>query len=47
MENELSAAEATNILTVLKERFFNHLERHPNMEWEAIEAKLKEQPAKL
>ncbi len=47
LENKLSATETINILTILKDRFFNHLERHPNMEWEAIEAKLKEQPTKL
>ena len=47
MNNELSEAEAANILTILKDRFSNHLERHSNMHWQKIEEKLKKQPEKL
>ena len=35
------------MLPVLKTRFFEHMERHPDLTWEDVDARLREHPAAL
>lgn len=44
---ELIAQEAEQLLETLKVRFTAHIERHPNINWEDVAAKLEKQPDKL
>lgn len=44
---ELIAQEAEQLLETLKARFSAHMERHPNINWEDVAAKLEKQPDKL
>ncbi len=45
--NELTAKQTKEILQTLKTRFENNMERHKNLQWEKIEAKLKSDSEKL
>lgn len=45
--NELSAKQSKELLQTLKTRFENNMERHKNLQWEKIEAKLKSDSKKL
>lgn len=45
--NELTAKQSKEILQTLKTRFENNMERHKNLQWEKIEAKLKSDSKKL
>ena len=45
--NELSAKQSKELLQTLKTRFENNMERHKNLQWEKIEAKLKSDSEKL
>lgn len=46
-KKELSQEQREDLLDVVKERFENNMTRHPDMEWEKIQAKLEAQPDKL
>ena len=35
------------ILAVLKERFFQHMKRHPDLTWEQVEQRLQKNPGTL
>lgn len=43
----LSEEQQTELLSVLKNRFENHIDRHPEIDWQHVEQKLLEQPEKL
>ncbi|TFE02388.1 DUF4256 domain-containing protein [Jeotgalibacillus salarius] len=43
----LSEEQQTELLFVLKERFENHIDRHPEIDWQHVAQKLLEQPEKL
>ncbi|AJD89678.1 hypothetical protein JMA_03610 [Jeotgalibacillus malaysiensis] len=43
----LPTEQQTKLLSVLKERFEKHMERHPGIEWQHVEQKLLAQPEKL
>mgnify|MGYP001275083760 CR=1 FL=1 len=45
--NEHTAKQSKEILQTLKTRFENNMERHKNLQWEKIEAKLKSDSEKL
>lgn len=45
--NEHTAKQSKEILQTLKTRFENNMERHKNLQWEKIEAKLKSDSKKL
>jgi len=47
MTRILSATEASNLLSVLEERFHKNMHRHPNLAWSIIARKLDEKPEKL
>lgn len=47
MEKNLTNTQRDEIIETLKTRFKKHMERHPDLNWETIEAKLLSQPAKL
>lgn len=47
MKQELTKQTATELLIVLKERFDKNLNRHQDIEWQELEAKLEANPAKL
>lgn len=43
----LTPAATAALLTILKERFEKNMHRHPGMDWDTVEAKLKAAPNKL
>ncbi|MCA0984389.1 DUF4256 domain-containing protein [Halobacillus yeomjeoni] len=43
----LSSAQRGELLNTLKARFEKNMNRHPNIEWEDVHAKLESNPAKL
>ncbi len=45
--NELSPEQAHDLLLVLKARFEKNTNRHLNLNWDGIQAKLQKEPAKL
>jgi hypothetical protein len=47
MRKKLSSAESKELLSVLKARFEQHMERHKAVEWTRVEAKLKAAEGKL
>lgn len=46
-EKKLSVKERDELLGTLKNRFENHMERHPGLRWTEAEARLLAAPAKL
>ncbi|KSU87436.1 MULTISPECIES: DUF4256 domain-containing protein [Priestia] len=46
-EKQLSPEQSEEIITVLRERFEKNIDRHPELEWSKVEAKLKTNPEKL
>lgn len=46
-KKQLSAAQRKKLLVVLKSRFERNMNRHENLEWEKIQAKLEENVEKL
>ena len=46
-KSEISEQEKTELLTTLKTRFEKNRNRHPDLEWQPIEAKLNSNPRKL
>lgn len=44
---ELSPEQRDDLLTTLKMRFEKNMQRHPGLEWAAIQTKLEASPAKL
>lgn len=47
MKRELSSEQREALLHLLKSRFEKNKQRHPNMEWADVQAKLEAQPEKL
>lgn len=45
--NKLSQEEADQLLSTLKERFEKNMNRHKDIQWDKIQAKLEENPQKL
>lgn len=45
--SDLSIKAREELLGVLKLRFENNMQRHQNLSWEKVEAKLKANPDKL
>lgn len=45
--NKLSAQETERLLALLKTRFTKHPSRHPGIDWEKVQERLKKKPAKL
>lgn len=43
MTNKLSAKEKDDLLEILQERFLNHMDRHPGMNWEDIQTRIEAQ----
>ena len=43
----LTTAQNEQLLSTLKTRFEQHMERHPNIAWENVQAKLEANPEKL
>jgi len=43
MTNKLSAKEKDDLLEILRERFLNHMDRHPGMNWEDIQTRIEAQ----
>lgn len=46
-KNELTPEQREKLLTVLKERFEKHIDRHEWMHWDKIQEKLESHPEKL
>ncbi|QOS76897.1 DUF4256 domain-containing protein [Paenibacillus sp. JNUCC31] len=46
-ERELSPEQREGLLQTLKARFEKNMNRHPDMEWASLQAKLEAQPEKL
>jgi hypothetical protein len=46
-EKSLSSEQAEELLQALKTRFENHPERHPDLNWQDIQARLDSNPEKL
>lgn len=46
-EKQLLPEQSEEIITVLRERFEKNINRHPELEWSKVEAKLKTNPEKL
>lgn len=44
---QLTSDEKQTLLTILKERFNDHMERHNDINWEDVEAKLQDNDEKL
>ena len=44
---EMSAAQGESLLDTLKQRFDQHMERHPGLDWEMIQTRLESHPEKL
>ena len=47
IKNKLSSTEAAAQLTLLQSRFEKNMSRHKGIEWEKVEARLKENPDKI
>jgi len=47
MGKQLTEAQKKSLLELLKERFLNHMERHPGMSWEDIEERIEDQQETL
>lgn len=49
MENKkiLSAEQSSALLSILKDRFYKNKNRHNNLEWDTVQAKLEANPKKL
>ncbi len=47
MKKELTSGQQEELLRLLKERFEKHMERHKNIEWSKVEARLVAAKAKL
>ena len=47
MKSKLSPQQHSELLTVLKERFEKNMNRHENLKWRDVEAKLQADPEKL
>jgi hypothetical protein len=47
MKRALSSRQAEELLGVLKVRFEHHRERHPDLDWVAVQARLADNPEKL
>jgi hypothetical protein len=47
IKKDLSSTQQQELLNILKTRFEKYMNRHKGLEWTAIEAKLKTNPAKL
>ena len=47
MTNQLTSDDTASLLSLLRARFEKHPERHPNLVWNEVEAKLKVNPEKL
>ncbi|MAP54948.1 DUF4256 domain-containing protein [Altibacter sp.] len=45
--SELTQVQTETLLKTLKERFSKHPERHPGLDWNKLQSKLKVQPNKL
>jgi hypothetical protein len=45
--NKISAAEGEKLISMLKSRFEKHRSRHPELEWNPIQARLEAHPEKL
>jgi len=43
MRKQLTEEQRENLLELLEERFFNHLDRHPEMNWEDIRVRIENQ----
>lgn len=43
----MKTADIKNLLAILQQRFLSHMARHPNIEWAAVEAKLRANTAKI
>lgn len=44
---KLTVKEENELLELLKTRFNQHMERHPDVKWDAVEKKLRDYPDKL
>ncbi len=44
---KLEAQQSEDLLSILESRFKNNIHRHPDLNWETIKSKLKENPRKL
>jgi hypothetical protein len=44
---QLAPAQAEELLRILKERFEKNMNRHPQVEWASVQARLEEHPGKL
>lgn len=47
MKKQLTAAQAKSLLAILSERFEKNKKRHADLEWSAVESRLKKSPEKL
>jgi hypothetical protein len=47
MRTKLSTEQRETLLALLKKRFETHMHRHEGLTWQAVEARLKENPDKL
>lgn len=47
MKKQLTAAQVQSLLTILSERFEKNKKRHADLEWSAVESRLKKAPEKL
>lgn len=46
-KKELNSTQITELLEILKSRFDKNMQRHKNLDWNQVQAKLKAQPGKL
>lgn len=46
-EKKLSEEETEQLISTLRSRFEDHMHRHEGVDWEKVEAKLRENPEKL
>ncbi|MVZ64041.1 DUF4256 domain-containing protein [Sphingobacterium humi] len=46
-KKKLSIEQCAGLLEVLQKRFEKHIERHPDLQWTAVQAKLEAHPDKL
>ncbi|MCF8222963.1 MAG: DUF4256 domain-containing protein [Bacteroidales bacterium] len=46
-KKELTSEQSAELLNILRRRFENNMERHPDLNWSKIEAKLEIKPGKL
>jgi hypothetical protein len=46
-ESMFSGIETEELLKLLAERFKSNMHRHPGMEWDAVETRLRENPGKI